>query len=187
MNSRINSNKSDIDKIKNKLSGIEESGNASIYKTMFDLVRPIGDTYVQYPQQASPNELWGDISTWEVVNYDGAFFRAAGGNAAAFIEKSGVLSKQAGQNLSHTHSITHSHSITDPGHSHGIPTGSQDGHNGGYNDHGYSFEGNNWTTSSSTGISIDSADISISGETGYSGGNETRPQNYTIRIWKRTA
>ena len=183
MNSRINSNKSDIDKIKNKLSGIEESGNASIYKTMFDLVRPIGDTYVQYPQQASPNELWGDISTWEVVNYDGAFFRASGGNAAAFIEKSGVLSKQAGQNLSHTHSITHSHSITDPGHAHAIPTGCHDKHSGEYNHHGYDFEGYTSTTGSKTGITVDS----FSGNSGSSGGNENRPENYTIRIWKRTA
>ena len=61
------------------------------FKSMFDLIRPIGDTYVQYPQQKSPMELWGSFSTWEVINYEGAFFRAEGGNANAFIEKSGVL------------------------------------------------------------------------------------------------
>ena len=29
--------------------------------------------------------------------------------------------------------------------------------------------------------------ITVSGDTGITGGNETRPENYTIRIWKRTA
>ena len=143
---------------------------------------PVGITYVQYPQQKSPQELFPK-TTWKEISYDGAFFRASGGNAADFIEKSGVLSKQAGQNLSHTHSITHSHNITDPGHSHGIPTGSQDGHNGGYNDHGYSFETNNSTVLSKTGITVDS----FSGDSGSSGGDENRPANYTIRVWKRTA
>ena len=151
--------------------------------SVFNMNYPIGFTYVQFPQQASPNELWGNISTWKVVDYDGAFFRAEGTNANAFIEKSGVLSKQAGQNLSHTHSITHSHNITDPGHSHSIPTGSHDGYNGGYNDHGYSFETNNSTTLSKTRITVDS----FSGDSGSSGGDENRPANYTIRVWKRTA
>ena len=151
-------------------------------KEIIDMVWPIGVIYTQYPQQKSPQELFPN-TTWEELKYDGAFFRASGGNAAAFIEKSGVLSKQAGQNLSHTHSITHSHSITDPGHSHGIPTGDQDSRNEGYNDHGYSFEGNNRTTASGTGITVDS----FSGDSGSSGGDENRPANYTIRIWKRTA
>ena len=61
---------------------------------VFNLIHPVGETYTQYPQQASPNELWGSFSTWEVVDYSGAFFRAQGGNANDFIEKSGVLSKQ---------------------------------------------------------------------------------------------
>ena len=151
--------------------------------SIFDFIYPIGVTYVQYPQQASPMDLCGAFSKWEVINYDGAFFRAEGGNADAFIEESGVLSKQAGQNLCHTHSRTHSHSITDPGHTHGIPTASQDKRNGGYNDHGYSFEGNNKTTNSTTNITVDS----FEGNSDSSGGNENRPENYTIKIWKRTS
>ena len=77
MNSNIIKNQSDINELSNKLSSIEQTN----FKAIFDLVRPIGDTYVQYPQQASPNELWGAFSTWQVINYDGAFFRAEGGNA----------------------------------------------------------------------------------------------------------
>ena len=146
-------------------------------KEIIDKVWPIGVIYTQYPQQKSPQELFPN-TTWKEVNYGGAFFRASGGKAAAFNG-----GKQAGQILSHTHPITHSHNITDPGHSHGIPTGTQDAHNDGYNDHAYGFEVNNSTTGSKTGITVDS----FSGDSGPSGGNENRPENYTIRIWKRTA
>ncbi len=51
---------------------------------IFNTIYPIGFTYPQYPGQKDPNELWGDISTWEELNYGGAFFRAAGGNADGF-------------------------------------------------------------------------------------------------------
>ena len=170
----------------NKLSTIQPNAffkiawNGSKWQ---NIVAPgVGKRITQYPQEESPTDVY-PCTSWQEISYDGAFFRASGGNAAAFIEKSGVLSKQAGQNLSHTHSITHSHNITDPGHSHGIPTGSQDGHNGGYNDHGYSFETNNSTTLSKTRITVDS----FSGDSGSSGGDENRPANYTIRVWKRTA
>ena len=98
MNSNIIKNQSDINELNNKLSSIEQTN----FKAIFDLVRPIGDTYVQYPQQASPMELWGSFSTWQVVNYDGAFFRAEGGNANAFIEKTGVLTKQQDAIKTHT-------------------------------------------------------------------------------------
>lgn len=159
-------------------------------KAIIDMVWPIGVIYTQYPQQKSPQELFPN-TTWEEVNYDGAFFRAAGGKAAAFIEESGALSKQGQSIQSHDHSFSwsgsHSHGVTDPGHAHGIPTGTQDSRNDGQNDHAYSHSTNNSTTSAKTGISINSATISISGTTGSTGGNETRPENYTIRIWKRTA
>lgn len=59
------------------------SASASI---QFDIAWPIGVTYTQYPGQKDPNELWGQYSTWEELNYGGAFFRAKGGNASAFEE-----------------------------------------------------------------------------------------------------
>ena len=90
MNTNIKKNQSDINELNNKLSSIEQTN----FKAIFDLVRPIGDTYVQYPQQVSPNELWGAFSTWQVINYDGAFFRAEGTNANAFIKKTDNLVKQ---------------------------------------------------------------------------------------------
>ena len=77
MNSSIAANTKAIEEINSKLSNTD----SSIFKSLFDIVRPIGDIYVQYPQQSNPNELWGVYSTWSIVNYDGAFFRAEGTNA----------------------------------------------------------------------------------------------------------
>ena len=57
----------------------------------FDIAWPVGVTYTQYPGQKSPNELWSQYSTWEELNYGGAFFRSAGGNASSF-EASKVVS-----------------------------------------------------------------------------------------------
>ena len=53
-------------------------------KMMFNYVWPVGSVYTQYPGQKSPTELWGDFSTWQELDYGGAFFRAKGGNASSF-------------------------------------------------------------------------------------------------------
>lgn len=71
------------------------SASASI---QFDIAWPIGVTYTQYPGQKSPNQLWGQYSTWEELDYGGAFFRANGGNASAF-EASKVVSSISGTSI----------------------------------------------------------------------------------------
>lgn len=63
-------------------------------KWLPDCPYPVGGVYTQYPQQEPPAKLWIG-TTWEELDFSGAFFRAAGGNAEAFIEKSDVLTKQA--------------------------------------------------------------------------------------------
>ena len=153
-------------------------------KAIIDMVWPIGVIYTQYPQQKSPQELFPN-TTWEEVNYDGAFFRASGGNADAFNG-----GKQGQSIQSHNHGFSwsgaHSHGITDPGHRHKYGLGVNDGHgNGGRRSK--DFYGMDTTAFEKTGISINSSTISISGTTDSTGGDETRPANYTIRIWKRTA
>ena len=57
------------------------SASASV---QFNIAWPVGVTYTQYPGQKDPNELWGQYSTWEELNYGGAFFRSVGGNASNF-------------------------------------------------------------------------------------------------------
>ena len=172
MNTNIIKNQSDINELSNKLSSIEQTN----FKAIFDLVRPIGDTYVQYPQQANPNELWGAFSTWQVINYDGAFFRAEGTNANAFIEKTGVLTKQAELVGSHSDWVN----VSGGNHRHAFH-GSDDWQGG----VGVDTEGNG-QYSGITYYTDYSGDLSMSGTVTHNA-TENRPANYTYRIWKRTS
>lgn len=62
-------------------------------KWLPDCPYPVGGVYTQYPQQEPPAKLWIG-TTWEELDFSGAFFRATGGNAEAFIEKTDNLKKQ---------------------------------------------------------------------------------------------
>ena len=176
MNSSIAANTKAIEEINSKLSNIEIG--SSIFKSLFDIVRPIGDIYVQYPQQSNPNELWGVYSTWSIVNYDGAFFRAEGTNANAFIEKTGNLVKQGELVGSHSDSIT----VTGGNHAHPYSFGRN--YNSQYNNTYKLYDTN--TYNNYTGYTGYSGNLSMSGTVNHTA-TENRPTNYTIRIWKRTA
>ena len=176
MNSSIAANTKAIEEINSKLSNIEIG--SSIFKSLFDIVRPIGDTYVQYPQQANPNELWGVYSTWSIVNYDGAFFRAEGTNANAFIEKTGNLIKQGELVGSHSDSIT----VTGGNHRHPYSYGRN--YNSSYTNTYKLYD--NDTYNNYTGYTSYSGNLSMSGTVSHAA-TENRPTNYTIRVWKRTA
>lgn len=67
------------------------SFDVSVSQIAFDAAHPIDEVYTQYPFQKSPEEVYnknGVHSIWErVKDYDGAFFRAEGGNADEFKEK----------------------------------------------------------------------------------------------------
>lgn len=41
---------------------------------IFDIVHPIGEVYVQYPNMEDPNVLYGKYSFWSKIDYNGAFF-----------------------------------------------------------------------------------------------------------------
>ena len=101
------------------------------------------------------------------------------------------MSKQGQSIQSHKHDFswsgTHNHGVTDPGHSHGYELGVDDGGTGHGGERTSRYFSNTSTNSARTGISVNSATISISGTTESAGENETRPENFTIRIWKRTA
>lgn len=164
--------------------------------TQFDVAWPIGVVYTQYPLQKSPNDLWGQYSTWEeITDYSGAFFRASGGNASEFIGEGGTLVVQANQNKQHDHGGTtgydspdHSHTINH-GHSADISLTSGGGSNYYQTGRVNNGSGPTWTGglvsvsyySGSSGGASARHQHSISSD----GGNEARPDNYTIKIWKR--
>ena len=169
-----------------------------------NIVAPgVGKRITQYPQEESPTDVY-PCTSWQEISYDGAFFRASGGNAAVFIEKSGVLSKQEELVGSHSDSVT----VTGGNHNHWFSGNTSE--NG---SHSHYFQVNNtnnkpggYTTAYDSGQKIfdqhtsssGSHTHSFSGRTDYSGNlsmtgtvkhtaTENRPKNYTIKIWKRTA
>ena len=163
---------------------------------------PVGITYVQYPQQKSPQELFPK-TTWVELSYDGAFFRASGGNAAAFIEKSGVLTKQKSQNKAHSHEMDsagrHSHgrgNMEISGYISGLQTSMGAGGAFFFSDVYAGLSPRMVSVSDARTISF-SASKTWTGNTSENGshshtvhddgGSESRPENYTIKIWKRTA
>lgn len=188
----------------NKLSTIQPNAffkiawNGSKWQ---NIVAPgVGKRITQYPQEEAPTDVY-PCTSWEEISYNGAFFRASGGNAADFIEKSGVLSKQSGQNLKHSHSAS---------------SGSMSANSSGFFTPGQgicvSVNGESqrpaWPTGACTGSPItvhggnkigdgrwigyiDNAGINVQHTHKISvnndGGDESRPDNYTIRVWKRTA
>ena len=140
-------------------------------KAIIDKVWPIGVIYVQFPQQKSPQELFPN-TTWVELDYGGAFFRASGGNAAAF--NGGKQEELVGP---------HSDSVTVTGGNHRHPYSFSDTHNGGEHDKPVAYDNSNNETTGYTGYS---GDLSMSGTVNHTA-KENRPANYTIRIWKRTA
>lgn len=127
-------------------------------QTAFDAAHPVGDVYVQFPQQSEPTTLYnvdGITSTWEELEYNGAFFRSSGGLAESFIEADQALTPQADQNKKHRHSYSYFHPWRNQG-----------------------------DDASSNCFSNDSWDSSY---TSYEGGDEARPVNFTVKIWKRVS
>lgn len=222
------------------------SASASV---QFDIAWPIGVTYPQYPGCKSPNELWGDFSTWEELNFSGAFFRSNGGNASSFeaskvvsaisgttitiadhglavgsvlldpennearvvttvinannividtaftnASLASVLISQNSQNLSHDHTFTGTTEIEGQAH-----------------DHAYDYSVTKLTLSTSgagiatvglgnyilgeredvrnsnTGTENSNHTHGFNGTTNASGGTESRPIDFTFKIWKRIA
>jgi len=126
----------------------------------------VGATFVQYPNEQPPATVY-PCSKWELLDYGGAFFRSSGGKAQAFDNQTKAQAD-----------MIKTHTITGGNHRHGIQTVS--------------------TTSGSTWACRGVPNMAMLSYTDYSGaiqmtyGNatdnpETRPINYTVQIWKRTA
>lgn len=85
-------------------TALQNITNETFKMALFNLIYPIGVTYPQYPECPSPNDLWGDVSEWTLLNYNGAFFRASGGMASAF--NSGLQNESI---KAHQHGMQHYH------------------------------------------------------------------------------
>lgn len=173
-----------------------------------DSFYPIGYVYTQFPQQEAPSSLFPDF-TWTELNYDGAFFRSSGGNADAFIS-TGTLTPQGQATAKNNLKITKSGGVS-TGHirseveyrycAHTHPQvyladiyigGSYYSYGtiGAYGPYNYAVVLTGETSTDSwnhrhyysfTPSVSDDISATISGD------SETRPINYTIKIWARTA
>lgn len=124
----------------------------------------IGKIVVQYPQEDSPDDLY-PCTKWAKLSgpgglYEGTFFRAEGGNAAAYIDKTGVLTAQLDAIQEHTHTLQNAVIST-------------------------SGVGNAVGVLATPGVVAKNAETNT-GTTGRFD-VETRPINFTVRIWKRIA
>ena len=191
----------------------------TLKQPIFDFIHPVGETYIQLPLQPDPATLYnqgGITSVWTEIDYDGAFFRANGGSADPFIA-SGTLTKQASQNLSHSHTVeAHDHGgytgYTQPTFSGTKISNQRVGIGKSANTNltptgVFSFSGTgtggsnlmcNSDNNDSRGLYMNytpSGTVqnhrhtieSASPATDSNGGTEARPENYTVKVWKRTA
>ena len=131
---------------------------------------PVGAIYVQFAGQTDPTTLFG--GTWENVSaaYAGLFFRAEGGNAAAF----GLSQGGGAPNIMGFMGIAQMSNWSSNG---AFYIGGDDGNQYNWNEFRASGAGQR-------GISVF---FSAANSNGTYSANEFRSANSTIRIWKRTA
>lgn len=189
-------------------SNVDIDVTVTLAESVFDIVHPIGEVYVQYPNQKTPNELWGQVSTWTEITseYAGLFFRAAGGNAAAFgTEQADAIKTHTtgSESRSHTHTTTSqstSTTSTNGEHSHTVAnytgqvgwketspwsylSNNADSYVTGYNPATSTNGSHSHTLEHTHGTGNASQDHTHT----YTGDVETRPINTAIKLWKRTA
>ena len=132
---------------------------------------PIGATYLQLPSQSAPDDIF--TGTWSNISssYAGDFFRAEGGRAASF------GSSQGDTFQGHIHRLWMYHGS---GNANSRELSSYRGITGGYvGDRNYYTSARDGTR----GMKYYSQDAYGAGTPRH--GDETRPVNQTIRVWKR--
>ncbi len=132
---------------------------------------PLGAVYVQYPTTAEPATFWKNTK-WEELNFQGAFFRASGGKAEDF-QADELNAPQEESIKRHRHEIAAQY-VRPSDNSNDVVR--------------YTPNGSGSWNGGAAGLS-NSANVALvipRHETDDTGEEETRPMNYTIRIWKRT-
>ena len=133
---------------------------------------PVGATYVQFPGEDPPNSVFG--GSWTAIfDNESVFFRTPGGEASSF--GGGIQSDQMQRitGLVDGNWMNRGGDVTSLGALARVDdsaVSARAGAGGG----------------STRGISFDSAN-SPNARTSSSTNGETRPQNRTIRVWKRTS
>lgn len=156
-----------------------EKGGTLSETDIFNICHPIGEVYVQFPEQLEPQTLYGR-GTWEKLDYDGAFFRADGVDASPFgtgKQDEGLPNITGSINAiycrdqipSKTGAFKNSDRYQFPGTSFA-------GTDNAILAKFYASDGE-----TTTGGSIRSTPIV------YGKSDHVTPKNYTIQIWKRTA
>ncbi len=205
------------DYIKNKIPiWIDDGTNSEQPSSVFDIVHPVGEVYIQYPGKKDPNTLWGNYSTWTDItaNYEGAFFRAyKNGTSGDFFGYGDTLGNlQTSQNKSHSHGTDNK---TDSATT-GLSVNTNSNLTGWAKPVGFTVgdaavSRSGIVSSIATGLGVwqatGTAKRIVEGYTmnlnanhahtitdgghkhtiGSSGGTEARPDNYAIKIWERTA
>lgn len=140
---------------------------------VFDLCHPIGEIYIRYPGQPSPQDLY-KRGTWDNISnvYAGLFFRAEGGNANPF--EGGSQEDKIRNITGRTFSECYTSSLYKGVFRHG-GTNEARGASAGGSTEVVNFDAN--------------ADNNSGGNpmAGHADGPEIRPVNTTIQIWKRTS
>lgn len=167
----------------------------------------VGATFVQYPNEQLP-EIVYPCSKWEKLDFGGAFFRSSGGNAQAFSNQTSVQAQGTAKNglsVSKSGTVTGesqtiytggainltSTAAVEMNHRHGCSGSEESSAGGTYFDNSTHSKDSLYTnyanlrhrhSATFTPSITDSISVSLS-----STDTETRPINYTIQIWKRTA
>lgn len=170
------------------------SDNYTIYadgKNAADTIYPVGSLYWS-SKDTDPSTLFG--GTW--VQIKDRFVLACGDTYKTVGATGGAssvtlsVSNMPRHNHDFSWSGEHSHGITDPGHRHRYELGEDDrgfGHDGERTEHHWGYSN---TAYEKTGISIDSATVSISGTTGSNGSGSAfniLPPYVVKYCWERTA
>lgn len=159
----------------------------TIVKRRIEAVEPpVGFVYTQYPSQPSPETLWPH-ATWKQISYQyaGAFFRAedVGQDSSPSVNaitkpfEGGKQAAQAPNITGHSYIMAHSdYSNYQNGALKQRDCGASDGNKS----HTRGTRANQWFDASFNGASTD-----IYGNNIYTNRGELRPENYSIRLWKR--
>ena len=143
---------------------------------------PIDSIYTQYPNCKEPKELWKNTN-WEIIDYNGAFFRSVGGNSNEFgkIQNEGLPNIKGNKLLAWT-------DYTGGGIIMRENTNEKSSALYSYQDSKYySFYYNDPISSKdNTHHNILSFDANRTNEI-YGSSNHVTPLNYSIKIWKRTS